>query len=156
MISHESETGSSNQGAKWRNPPPGKYKINCDMAISMTTKMVGVGVVVRDDQGRVILAQGKSISAMYDLATGEAMAALVAVDLCRDMGVFDVILEGDSLEVVNSINEDLNSRRRYGHLLDDMKMVLSSFRSWEVMHVKRDANMAAHRLTKEASKTHMD
>jgi ribonuclease HI len=104
----------------------------------------------------VTFAQGRMVFAMYDPAIGEAMAALVVVDLCWDMGVFDVILEGDSLEVVNAIKEDQNSRRRYGHILDDIKIVLSSLRSWEVMHVKRDANMAAHRLTKEASKTHLD
>jgi ribonuclease HI len=118
--------------------------------------MVGVGVVVRDDQGKVILAQGKSILAMYDPATGEAVAALVAVELYRDLDVFDVILEGDSLEVVNAINEDRSSRRKYGHILDDIKMVLSSLRSWEVMHVKREANMVAHNLAKEASKLQTD
>jgi hypothetical protein len=59
VISHESETGSSNQGVKWWNPPPRKY-LNWDVAISTTTKMVGVGVVVRDDEGRVTLAKGKS------------------------------------------------------------------------------------------------
>jgi ribonuclease HI len=93
---------------------------------------------------------------MYDPATGEAMATLVAVDLCQDMGVFDVILEENSLELMNAIKEDQNSWKRYGHLVDDLKMVLSSLRSWEVMHVKREANMAAHKLAKEASKIHMD
>jgi hypothetical protein len=35
-------------------------------------------------------------------------------------------------------------------------VVLSSLQSWEVMHVKREANMAAHNLVKEASKSQMD
>jgi ribonuclease HI len=104
----------------------------------------------------VILALGKSIPATYDPATSEAMAALVAIELCRDLGVFYVILEGDSLKVVNAINEDQSSRRRYGHILDDIKVVLSSLRSWEVMHVKTEANMAAHNLIKEALKSQMD
>jgi ribonuclease HI len=63
---------------------------------------------------------------MYDPAIGEAMAALMAIELYRDLDVFDVILEGDSIEVVNAINEDRSSQRRYGHILDDIKMVLSS------------------------------
>lgn len=38
----------------------------------------------------------------------------------------------------------------YGQLIKNAKMFLHNYRSWSVKHVKRDINMAIHRLTKGA------
>jgi hypothetical protein len=39
---------------------------------------------------------------------------------------------------------------RYGHLVEGTKTLLQSFRSSQVVHVKRDANSAAHCIAEEA------
>jgi ribonuclease HI len=75
-----------------------------------------------------------------------------AVEFCRDTGVRKVILEGDSKQVVRALEEKEQSSCTYGQVLDDAKIVLKGFIGWEVCHIKRELNMAAHRLAKEASK----
>jgi hypothetical protein len=45
----------------------------------------------------------KPIHSFHEPVIGEAMAALVAVEFCRDLGLQDIVLEGDSMLVVNAI-----------------------------------------------------
>jgi ribonuclease HI len=77
------------------------------------------------------------------------MGAMLTVEFCKERGVQDIILEGDSLQVVQGLNERTPSWRRYGHLIDDTRALLGTYSRWMVHHVKRDANRAAHGLAKE-------
>jgi hypothetical protein len=37
----------------WKKPPGGLWKINCDAAINKDTMRMGVGIVIRDEGGRL-------------------------------------------------------------------------------------------------------
>lgn len=74
---------------------------------------------------------------------------MFAAILGKDMGVFDIILEGDSQQIVTEIKEGTPNASRYGHFVEGIKSILRSFLSARVVHVKRDANSTAHRLAKE-------
>jgi hypothetical protein len=73
---------------KWRAPTHGFYKANWDIAISLDKKCMGIGVIIRDEEGLVTAAKSLTISAVLEPAAGEAMAALHAAELCRDLGIF--------------------------------------------------------------------
>lgn len=79
----------------------------------------------------------------------KAWATMTAATLCMDMGFFDVILEGDSKQIVKELDGDSPNFSRYGHFADGIRSVLQSFRSSQVIFVKRDANSVAHRPTKK-------
>jgi hypothetical protein len=57
---------------------------------------MGVGVIIRDEKGVVIAALSKTVSPIQEPAVGEAMGALAAAKFSRDIGLFNIILEGDS------------------------------------------------------------
>ena len=61
-----------------------------------------------------------------------------------------MILEGDSLLVVNVINDPSPNWLRYGHLINDIKTILESFSRWSSRRVKREVNSTAHGLAKNA------
>jgi hypothetical protein len=46
------------------------------------------------------------------------------------MGIFDVILEGDSKQIVKELNEAHPNSSRYGYFVEGIKSVLQSFRSF--------------------------
>jgi hypothetical protein len=75
---------------------------------------------------------------------------MFAAILCKDKGVFYIILEGDSQQIVTKIKEGTPNTSRYGHFVEGIKSILQSFRSAMVVHVKRDANLTAHQLVKDA------
>jgi hypothetical protein len=61
-----------------------------------------------------------------------------------------IVLEGDSLQVVNAINAGEPLWSHYGHLVEDTKTILRSMPNWKCCHVRREANGAAHNLAKAA------
>lgn len=129
--------------SRWKNPPPDSYKVNWDAALNSKEKRTGIGVIIQDNLGRVFAAQSKTIYALYDPTTAEAEGALYALELSRDSGLHEVMLEGDSKIVVIALTGMESNCCRYGQVIDDAKAVLNAFRGWEVCHVKREANMAA-------------
>jgi hypothetical protein len=70
--------------------------------------VIGIGVIIRDNLGRVFTAQSKTIQAMYDPNTAEAIAALHDIELSCDSGLQEVLLEGDSMNVVTLKDIDSN------------------------------------------------
>ena len=42
------------QIVRWSPPPPARYKMNLDGAVFKAQKVVGIGVLIRDAQGRVV------------------------------------------------------------------------------------------------------
>lgn len=142
--------------ARWLPPSVGIFKVNWDVGFNPKLLRMGAGVVVRDDHGRVHAAQSKTLSSYQEPMVVEALVALQAVEFSRDLGLQDIILEGDSLQVVNVILEHEDSWCRFGEIEVDIKLVLGSFRSWDIKHVKWSQNNAAHGLAKESVKEVMD
>lgn len=109
---------------------------------------MSVGVVIRDDLGRVVAAQSKVIPLITDPTSAEAVAAWHAVLLGREVGGVRLLLEGDSAEVVSALNGEDPCHRMYGQLIEDIKSYFAHFSSVKVRHVQREANKAAHILAK--------
>jgi ribonuclease HI len=134
---------------KWVKPPFGRFKINWDVSFDKTGQHMGFGAIVRDHNGYVCAAKCMRIDGSQTPVVGEALAAVAAMEFGNEQGLPDIILEGDSLQVVLAIKEEGPNLRTYGHIVDDVKLLLNTCRSWMVGHVKREANRAAHGLAKE-------
>ena len=88
---------------RWSPPPPARYKMNLDGAVFKAQKFVGIGVLIRDEQGRVVAALSQKLNAPLGALEVEAKAVEVAIQFARDVGIFDFIMEGDSLIVYNAL-----------------------------------------------------
>ena len=86
-------------GCIWQAPLQGVYKANWDIVVSSMNQYIGVGVVVRDGNGFVSAAKSTTVFAIYEPAAREVLAARQTAKFCRELGLFDIILEGDSLMV---------------------------------------------------------
>ena len=67
------------------------------MAINSVGKRVGIGVIIRDAKGLVFAALSCTVEACPTPVIAEAMGALQATEFCWDLGLLDIVLEGDSL-----------------------------------------------------------
>ncbi|KAL5788181.1 hypothetical protein ACOSP7_005130 [Xanthoceras sorbifolium] len=45
--------------SRWEAPPPGSLKLNCDAAVKVDSPCVGLGAVIRNSSGQVVLASCK-------------------------------------------------------------------------------------------------
>ena len=135
---------------RWCKPAQGVVKINWDASVDKERRLVGMGIVVRDFEGKIIAALYASKQFIVDLATAEAMAAWRMVEFCINMEFGRVCMEGDCLEVIQALKSFVDDWGRYGLIVNDTKQLLRRIWYWEVQHVPRVCNKVAHNLAKLA------
>ena len=93
------------QHSVWVPLPLGLCKINVNGVFFPTTKLVGIGVVIRDQQGRLLVALCRKIRAQMGVLEVEAKAYEAGVLLARHLGLKNGVLEEDSLIVFNALKQ---------------------------------------------------
>jgi len=131
-------------------------KCNWDAAINSKKRGMGVGVVIRDDRGRVVAAKASFVSGIVNPIVAESMGAWQAVVMCCDLRFPLIVLEGDSLIVVSALNKEEPYWSSFGHIIEDIRAKLQNIPSVRVQHVSRDANKVAHVLAKAAVSQMLD
>ncbi|GMP35822.1 hypothetical protein CsSME_00008131 [Camellia sinensis var. sinensis] len=122
---------------RWVAPIDGFYKVNFDGAVFNHLKAVGVG----------------RIDCWGDANCAEAFAAQRAVHFAMDLGILDVHLEGDSLNIIRALQAADPLLCSYGHVLQDAIAKGRCFRKWNVSHTPRLGNRVAHSLAQLALKS---
>jgi len=135
---------------KWTPPTEGKIKVNWDAAVNVKGNCISLGIVARDCNGRFLGARCIRKPFLVEPKIAEAMAALWAVIFCKEVGFFEVVFEGDSLQVVEEILSKTPFLSSSGHLIESIVQELNGFRFASFVHVTRDCNTVAHTLAKEA------
>jgi ribonuclease HI len=133
---------------RWKSPPIGVLKINWDAALDPKTSKMGMGILARDHEGRVLAMSSSIQNQISHPTTAETLAAWKAVVLGVQLGATYLELEGDALEVVQALNSSELCWGRNDPVLNDIKLLLQNFNDWKVFHVHRGANEAAHSLAK--------
>jgi hypothetical protein len=67
---------------------------------------MGIDIVARDHNGQIVAVLVASRQLIIDPTTAEALAAWKMADLCVSMELDNIILEGDSLKVVQAMRKD--------------------------------------------------
>jgi len=142
-------TSLSSRILNWCPPPIGYFKANWDAAINSKKGILGFGCVVRDVHGFVVAALSHSVIVMGNPEVAEALAALHTIEFCRNHGFNSIILEGDSLIVVNAINRVGLNWSFLENIILDIQTLLKEFLYWKVCYTPRGTNIAAHSLVKE-------
>ena len=112
---------------------------------------MGVGVVIRDSEGRLEAALCKKILLPLGAAEVEAKAFEVGLLFAKDVGVCDVVLEGDSTIVYNALCNYSRAPSSIAAMIHGIQDISKEFSNVEFSHVRRQGNMSAHILAKNAS-----
>lgn len=80
----------------------------------------------------------------------EALAARRAVVLAKESSLFDVIIEGDCLQVVQALEKIGSCKTLFGHILEETIWLGSMLRHCQFQHVRREGNRLAHGLARRA------
>ena len=93
------------QPVRWLPPQDQTYKVNVDEAVFTKLKAMGIGVVIRDKEGKFKVALSKKIKLPLGPIEAKAMAVEVGVQFTKDVGIRDVMVEGDSLIMQRALND---------------------------------------------------
>ena len=113
-------------------------------------KAAGLGVITRDDRGRVEAVMSRKVLAPLGALEAETKAFEAGLLLARDIGIHDIILEGDSLVIFNAFCEVSLPPSSIASIVIGMLDLCKVFRRIEFSHVQRKGNRPAHLLAKHA------
>ncbi|KAF2298222.1 hypothetical protein GH714_019557 [Hevea brasiliensis] len=91
-CSMQQKTQNSNRVAKWTAPAIGNYKMNSDDTVAADGS-VGLGVVLRNDKEKIMLAAMKGFKASWDVDLAEIHAIKFGLEVSRDTSFHNFDLE---------------------------------------------------------------
>lgn len=80
----------------------------------------------------------------------KAFAALYVIIFALDLDLTRIILERDSLQVIQAIKKEEEDWRSVGMVIGDIKQKIKNFSQWIVNHVKRETIVVVRILAKNA------
>ncbi|XVF47620.1 hypothetical protein PTKIN_Ptkin03bG0124600 [Pterospermum kingtungense] len=124
---------------KWSPLAVEFFKINVDGAYRVGDRFGGVDIVIRDYEGQVIGATCKAINRIADVESLEALAVVHGLRFAKDLGIFPVIVEGDSLSVISAITTQGDILSIFGNYIDEVQLLTTDFLACRFQHVRRSA-----------------
>lgn len=133
----------------WKPPPQGYFKLNTDAATSTGSDAIGIGAVLRDSEGRMKWAMAHRLCGYKSPLIAEALAMRAGVSAVADMGLQNVIMETDCLQVVQAMaNESEPFLSEVQGIIHDCLMTGLAIQGRMVRHTRREGNRVAHELAK--------
>lgn len=90
----------------WTKPPYGVIKLNWDAAVNVERQMMGLGIIGRVHTGNILMAFTNCRRFLINPTSAEALVAWKMAEIYVRLGFTEVILEDDSLEVVQALNRE--------------------------------------------------
>ncbi|XP_035546588.1 uncharacterized protein LOC118348634 [Juglans regia] len=103
---------------RWEKPRTGSVKANWDAAVDKKQRRVGLGVLIRDEDGKPLVAVEGQKDNVDHPAVAEAQALWKAMVICRDLRLEKVIFEGDAQVIVKAVNNASEDFSVYGSLTE--------------------------------------
>lgn len=122
-----------------------------DDAVFTDQGCIGVGVVIRNDREEVLGAMSKKIHIPFGAIEAEAKAMEEGILLAWDLGLKNIIVEGDSLVVVQALNGITAPAISFQKVIEGITWCLKRFDTWKISHSRRSSNTVAHLMAKEAN-----
>ncbi|PNX88832.1 cytochrome p450, partial [Trifolium pratense] len=133
--------------SKWEKPAQMRYKCNIDASFSTQLNRIGIGMCIRDDQGRFVLAKTIRKSPIYNVDIDEAVGVLHAIRQIQELQLGNVDFVMDAKTVVDQFHNKGIVLTEVGDLLEECKRLFSLYLENSCIEfTKRQANEVAHAL----------
>ncbi|TXG68158.1 hypothetical protein EZV62_003093 [Acer yangbiense] len=109
---------------RWIPPEKDDYKANCDAALDQGNGTVGIGMIIRNFEGKVLAAGSIFFEGTYSIKIAKLMAILRCIQFGNDCGLRLKKIESDEATVVKWIKEGSNLDSDYGPLLSEINWLI--------------------------------
>ncbi|XP_023924994.1 uncharacterized protein LOC112036432 [Quercus suber] len=142
---------NTSEAIKWHPPENPRYKLNLDGAVFSVQKAAGMGVLVSDSEGRVMVAMSRRFPAPLATLEIEAKTMEAATVFAWEMGFREVIFETDSLILYRSLLGTSDPPSSIETVISSILSFVQSFSFFSFSHVKRHGIRPAHILAQFAN-----
>ena len=127
-----------NRSVRWIPPILPHANINFeDAALFKKLGSAGIGIVVRNTSGSVRAALSQRVPLPFSAATVEALACRRAMEFVKEFSALDCIFKGDAEVLIKAICKEDVSNPEYGHVIEDILVLVRDFHFISFNHVKR-------------------
>ncbi|XP_048502189.1 uncharacterized protein LOC125498277 [Beta vulgaris subsp. vulgaris] len=126
---------------QWRKPSQGRGKLNSDAAVK--ENRCGVGIIIRDGVGDVLLAAGVRMMDVSSPEEAEARAILFGLQTAFDAGLRNLEVESDCLNVIKLLNGH-KARTLTQVVVNDTLALSNLFSFCSFSFANRSCNKVAH------------
>ena len=112
---------------RWKPPDFGQFKVNYDGAVFREQGRAGIGVVIRNLDGAVLASLSQQIPLPTTVAQVEVLTVRRAVEFALEIGIDQVIIEGDSELIYKDLIDPGPSLALHRHLICDVLHLASAF-----------------------------
>ena len=121
-----------------------------DTAVFREKGICGIGVVIRNNKGHIMGAMSKKVDFPLRALEAEAKAAEAGILLAWDLGLKNIIVEGDTQLVIQVLNGVAAPAIPILKIVEGSRRYLQMFCSWKAVHTNRRNNTAAYLLARES------
>ncbi|XP_040987683.1 uncharacterized protein LOC121235401 [Juglans microcarpa x Juglans regia] len=101
--------------------PEDSLKLNIDGALFFDLNKAGMGTVLRNHMGKVLMAVSKVETVFLEPEQVEAVALLRGLQLCMSLGIPKLIIKSDCLFLVEEVNRSSESNVAIRSMVADVK-----------------------------------
>ena len=112
----------------WAAPTQGKYQVNIDVVFK-EHGCCGIGVVIRNDQRQLMGAMCKKVDFLLGVLEAKAKVAEAGILLAWDLGLKDIVVEGDSQLVIKPLKGSNPPTLPILKIVEGLKRCLLNFNS---------------------------
>ncbi|OMP03730.1 hypothetical protein CCACVL1_02287 [Corchorus capsularis] len=138
------------QVVPWSPPPLGFLKFNVDGASSGSTGLAGIGGVLRNNLGVILLRFSKNIG-LAGAAKAEVLAIREAllISCASDWKhTHSLVIESDCYNAVKWVNATISCHWELRMFISQIGAITRGVTNWKVHHIFREANSIADELAK--------
>ena len=135
---------------RWTPPRDDWYKINVDGAVFKESSSCGIGIIIRNERDELMGAMSKKLEFPLGALEVEARAFEEGLQLVGDLGLRQVVLEGDAKVVTDALKGCCSPPISIKMITDGIMGQKYNALVWEVSCVRRNFNMATHLLARNA------
>lgn len=118
----------------WNCPPTGMIKLNVDAHV--TGLYAGLGVVVRDELGNLLLTATKRVDVGLEVEVAETMAARYGAQVARKFGFDSVWIENDVINVSRAVDTKMKGLSPLFLIYDNICELSKLFHVFVISRVK--------------------
>lgn len=132
---------------RWIPPPTAIHKLNVDGSFNLDTCMARIGGILRNDCGGLIQTFACA-TVTHSALEAELQALLRGLQLCAAHSIKEVIIEGDSFIIWNSLHFSEGFPWSLMRIWRRIQASLTHLPRWTMALIRRSANSVADRFAK--------
>ncbi|KAK2635904.1 hypothetical protein Ddye_030696 [Dipteronia dyeriana] len=128
----------------WHPPYVGLFKVNSNAAVDTEGGRIGIGLIIYDSLGFVMVSSAQTIVDVYSPQEAETIAILHGIQIVVDSGLVPFSIKSDAQVIVNLVNNGVFLCSEVGLNIKGICLKLESFSNVSIDFFMQKANMATH------------